>query len=189
LPRLRSGPHSGTAAGSSPGIVAIYPGSFDPITNGHLDVIERGSRIVERLIVALLRNRGKQPLFTVRERLEMLREAVAPFKNVEVASFDGLLVEFASQRGANLILRGIRAISDYELEWQMALMNRRLRPQIETAFLMAREEYSFLSSHLVKEVAHLGGDISSMVPPAVVRRLKKHLPPAATARKKTGATQ
>ena len=151
--------------------------------------------MVDRLVVAVLRNRGKQPLFSVEERTEMLREAVAPYENVEVASFDGLLVEFAFERGAKLILRGIRAISDYELEWQMALMNRRLRPQIETAFLMAREEYSFISSHLVKEVAHLGGDVSSMVPPAVIRRLAHRISAAeqkvaerkVEAKKQTGA--
>src|SRR5712691_5823673 len=155
----------------------MYPGSFDPITNGHLDVIERGSRMVERLVVSVLGNAGKQPLFSVDERIGMLREAVAPFTNVEVAAFDGLLVDFAFERGASLILRGIRAISDYELEWQMALMNRRLRPRIETVFLMAREEYSFISSHLVKEVARLGGDVSSMVPPAVNRRLQERFQP------------
>lgn len=156
-------------------IVAIYPGSFDPITHGHLDVIERGSRMVERLVVAVLRNKNKRPLFSVEERMDMLAEAVAPYANVDVDWFDGLLVDFASKRGANLILRGIRAISDYELEWQMALMNRRLRPEIETAFLMAREEYSFISSRLVKEVASLGGDVSSMVPVSVDRRLRERL--------------
>jgi pantetheine-phosphate adenylyltransferase len=156
-------------------IVALYPGSFDPITHGHLDVIERGSRIVGRLIVAVLRNQSKHPLFSLEERMAMLKEAVAPFPNVEVAGFDGLLVDFASQQGASLILRGIRAISDYELEWEMALMNRRLHPEIETVFLMAREEYSFISSHRVKEVASLGGNVSSMVPAAVDRRLRERL--------------
>ena len=154
-------------------MVAIYPGSFDPITNGHLDVIERGSRMAGRLIVAVLRHHEKQPLFTVEERMAMLAEAVQRHPNVEVDCFDGLLMDFAARRGANLILRGIRAISDYELEWQMALMNRRLRPEVETAFLMASEEYSFISSKLVKEVASLGGDVSSMVPPEVDRRLKQ----------------
>jgi len=158
-------------------LIAIYPGSFDPITNGHLDVIERGGRMVERLVVAVLRNAGKQPLFSVQERIAMLTDAVAHYAHVEVASFDGLLVDFAFERGADVILRGIRAISDYELEWQMALMNRRLRPRIETVFLMAREEYSFLSSHIVKEVAQLGGDVSSMVPPAVNRRLQERFRP------------
>jgi pantetheine-phosphate adenylyltransferase len=154
-------------------LVAIYPGSFDPITNGHLDLIARGSRLVGRLIVAVLRNEDKRPLFSVEERIQMLEEAVAPWPNVEVGSFHGLLVDYAAARGANLIIRGIRAISDYEHELQMALMNRRLRPEIETAFLMASEAYSFVSSHLVKQVASLGGDVAGMVPPAVEQRLKQ----------------
>jgi pantetheine-phosphate adenylyltransferase len=153
-------------------IIAIYPGSFDPITNGHLDLIARGSRVVERLIVAVLKNDSKQALFSVEERVEIVREVVRPYTNVEVGSFDGLLVDYAVERGANLILRGIRAISDYEYELQMALMNRRLRPELETAFLMAGEAYSFLSSHLVKEVVSLGGDVSGLVPPTVETRLK-----------------
>ena len=153
-------------------LIAIYPGSFDPITNGHLDLIERGSRVVERLIVAVLRNESKQALFSVEERMEIVREVAKPYANVEVGSFDGLLVDYAAERGANLILRGIRAISDYEYELQMALMNRRLRPQLETAFLMAGEAYSFLSSHLVKEVVSLGGDVSGLVPPEVEERLR-----------------
>jgi pantetheine-phosphate adenylyltransferase len=153
-------------------IVAIYPGSFDPITNGHLDLIARGSRVVERLIVAVLKNESKQALFSVEERIETVQEVVRPFANVEVASFDGLLVEYATSRGANLILRGIRAVSDYEYELQMALMNRRLRPELETAFLLAGEAYSFLSSHLVKEVVSLGGDVSGLVPPTVEAKLK-----------------
>jgi pantetheine-phosphate adenylyltransferase len=153
-------------------IVAIYPGSFDPVTNGHLDLIARGSRIAERLIVAVLRNESKQALFSVEERIEILQKVVGPFANVEVASFDGLLVEYAASRGANLILRGIRAVSDYEYELQMALMNRRLRPELETAFLMAGEAYSFVSSKLVKEVVSLGGDVSGLVPPAVEAKLK-----------------
>lgn len=152
--------------------VAIYPGSFDPITNGHLDLIERGSRLAGRLIVAVARNLDKSPLFSVEERVEMLREVVAPFANVEVGSFEGLLVNYAAARGANMILRGIRAISDYEHELQMALMNRRLRPEIETAFLMAGEAYSFVSSHMVKQVFSLGGDVSGLVPPVVEARLK-----------------
>jgi pantetheine-phosphate adenylyltransferase len=170
-------------AAPRPSLVAIYPGSFDPITHGHVDVIARGSSLAERLIVAVLRNQGKQPLFSIPERIEMLREVIAPYPNVEVEGFDGLLVDFAVQKNANLILRGIRAVSDYELEWEMALMNRRLRPDIETAFLMAREEYSFLSSHLVKEVAALGGDVSSMVPPAVYNRLRERFTAKAAAKK------
>jgi pantetheine-phosphate adenylyltransferase len=156
-------------------IVAIYPGSFDPITNGHLDLIARGSRLVDKLIVGILRNESKKPLFSLEERREMLEEVVKPYANVQVGSFQGLTVEFAAERGANLILRGIRAISDYEKELQMALMNRRLQPGIETAFLMAGEAYSFISSHLVKEVASLGGNISGLVPPLVETRLKARL--------------
>ena len=164
-------------------VVAIYPGSFDPITSGHLDVIERGSRLFERLIVAVLRNESKSPLFTVAERTEMLREVVAPFPNVEIDSFDGLLVEYALSKGARGILRGIRAISDYEYELQMALMNRRLQPHLETIFLPAGEQFSFISSKLVKEVIGLGGDITGLVPALVERRLRERL--AARKRPKT----
>ena len=157
-------------------LIAIYPGSFDPITNGHLDLVARGSRMVGRLIVAVLRNHAKQPLFSVEERLEMLAEVVKPYSNVEVGAFDGLLVDYAASRGATMIMRGIRAVSDYELDWQMALMNRRLRPEIETVFLVAGEEYSFISSNLVKEVAALGGNVSGIVPPLVEQRLRKKIP-------------
>jgi pantetheine-phosphate adenylyltransferase len=157
-------------------VVAIYPGSFDPITNGHLDLIDRGSKLVDRLIVAVLQNSEKQPLFTVEERMTMLREAVADYSNVEVSSFRGLLVDFATQQNASLILRGIRAISDYEFELQMALMNRRLRPEVETVFLMAGEAHSFLSSRLVKDLFRLGGNISGLVPASVERRLKERIP-------------
>lgn len=153
-------------------LVAIYPGSFDPITNGHLDLIARGSKLADRLIVAVLGNRSKKPLFSVEERMELISN-VAKFPNVEVASFDGLLADFAHEQGASMILRGIRAVSDYELEWQMALMNRRLRPEIETVFLTAGEEYSFISSKLVKEVASLGGNVAGIVPPLVEARLRK----------------
>ena len=156
-------------------VVAIYPGSFDPITNGHLDVIARGSRIAERLVVAVLRNQSKHPLFSVDERLEMIAEVVKPYPNVQIAAFEGLLVDFAASQGATMIVRGMRAVSDYELEWEMALMNRRLKPEIETVFLMAGEEYSFISSHLVKEVAALGGNVSDVVPPSVEQRLKKRI--------------
>jgi pantetheine-phosphate adenylyltransferase len=155
------------------GHIAIYPGSFDPITNGHLDLIERGAKLVDKLIVSILRNDSKQPLFTVEERMEMLSEVVGRFPNVELDSFDGLLVDYAARKEATVILRGIRAISDYEFELQMALMNRRLGPDIETIFLMAGEAYSYISSRLVKEVFGLGGNISGLVPPAVEARLRK----------------
>ena len=155
------------------GHIAIYPGSFDPITNGHLDLIERGAKLVDQLIVSILRNDSKRPLFTVEERMEMLQEVIGRFPNVEVDCFDGLLVDYAARRDATVILRGIRAISDYEFELQMALMNRRLGPDIETIFLMAGEAYSYISSRLVKEVFGLGGNISGLVPPTVETRLRK----------------
>ncbi len=157
-------------------VTAIYPGSFDPITNGHLDLIARGAKLADRLIVAILRNENKRPLFSVEERMEMLNDVLGGFENVSVESFNGLLVDYAAQRGAQLVLRGIRAISDYEYELQMALMNRRLRPDIETVFLMAGEANSFVSSRLVKELVRLGGNISGLVPPIVETRLKKHFP-------------
>jgi pantetheine-phosphate adenylyltransferase len=153
--------------------IAIYPGSFDPLTNGHLDLIARGSRLADRLIVAILSNQAKQPLFTVEERAEMLEEVLKPYPNVEIGRFDGLLVDYAAQRGAKVILRGIRAISDYEYELQMALMNRRLHPEIETVLLMADEAFFFISSKTVKEVASFGGNVSGLVPPLVEQRLKK----------------
>jgi pantetheine-phosphate adenylyltransferase len=153
----------------------MYPGSFDPITNGHLDLIQRGSRMFDRLIVSILRNDAKQPLFDVEERTEMLREVVHVYPNVEVDSFDGLLVDHAARHSATVLLRGIRAISDYEYELQMALMNRRLRPTIETVFMMANEAYSFISSRLVKEVFGLGGNISGLVPPSVEARMDQRM--------------
>jgi pantetheine-phosphate adenylyltransferase len=162
---------AGGAQGS--GHIAIYPGSFDPLTNGHLDLIERGAKLVDKLIVSILRNDSKQPLFTLEERMEMLQEVIGRFPNVEVDCFDGLLVDYAARKEATVILRGIRAISDYEFELQMALMNRRLGPNIETIFLMAGEEYSYISSRLVKEVFGLGGNISGLVPPTVEARLRK----------------
>ena len=156
-------------------VVAIYPGSFDPITNGHLDLIQRASALFDKLIVAVLRNDEKQALFSVEERTEMLNEVILCFPNVEVASFDGLLVDYATECGASVILRGIRAISDYEYELQMALMNRRLQPEIETVFLLAGEAHSFISSRLVKEVIRLRGNIRGLVPPSVEGRLRRRL--------------
>jgi pantetheine-phosphate adenylyltransferase len=156
-------------------VTAIYPGSFDPITNGHLDLIVRGCCLFDKLIVAILRNETKQPLFSVEERIEMLGEVVDCYPNVAVDSFEGLLVDYAAQNGATVLLRGIRAISDYEYELQMALMNRRLRPEIETVFMMASEAHSFISSRLVKEVFGLGGNIGGLVPPSVEVRLRKKM--------------
>ena len=152
---------------------AIYPGSFDPLTNGHLDLIERGSKIFEELIVAILRNAEKDPLFTVSERLEMLEKMVKPFPNVRIEVFEGLLVEFAMQKKATVLLRGIRAISDYEYELQMALMNRKLQPELETVFMMPAEAYSYLSSRLVKEIFRLGGSVRGLVPELVEQKLRE----------------
>jgi pantetheine-phosphate adenylyltransferase len=158
----------------SKAITAIYPGTFDPPTNGHLDVIARGAKIVEHLVVAILRNASKgTPLFTVNEREEMLREATANLKNVTVETFDGLLVDFAREKGAKAVIRGIRAVSDYEYEFQMAMMNRKLDPALETLFMMPAERYTYVSSRLIKGVFQLGGDVTSLVPPVVVERLKK----------------
>ncbi len=159
-------------------VTGIYPGSFDPVTEGHIDMIQRAARVVDHLIVAVSRNEHKSPMFSVHERKEMLREAlVGRVENVDVDGFDGLLVKYATEQGAALIVRGIRAISDYEYELQMALMNRRLQPQIETIFLMAGEQYSFVSSRLVKEVIRLGGNASGLVPEIVLARLKARLQP------------
>jgi pantetheine-phosphate adenylyltransferase len=152
--------------------IAIYPGTFDPLTNGHLDLIARGAKIVDELVVAILRNEEKQPLFSLADRVEMLTEETRGFGNVKVATFDGLLVDFARERGATAVLRGIRAISDYEYEFQMAMMNRRLDPELETIFMMPAEKYSYVSSRLVKQVVFLGGSVEGLVPPLVLRRLK-----------------
>jgi pantetheine-phosphate adenylyltransferase len=156
-------------------VSALYPGTFDPPTNGHLDLIERGARLFDHLIVAVLNNPGKDPLFTVEERVEMLRESTAALKNVSVATFDGLMVEFARKQGVSAVLRGIRAISDYEYEFQMALMNRRLAPEIETVFLQPAGRYSFVSSRMLKEVFSFGGDVSGLVPPNVLKRLRDRM--------------
>ena len=153
-------------------VTAIYPGSFDPVTNGHLDLIARGSKLFDRLVVAVLRNSAKNPLFSVAERVEMLHEGTARFGNVEVATFEGLLVDFAREQGAQAVLRGIRAISDYEYELQMAHMNRRLHPEVETIFLMPDAQYSYVSSRLVKEVFRVGGSVEGLVPESVIARLR-----------------
>jgi pantetheine-phosphate adenylyltransferase len=153
-------------------VIAVYPGSFDPVTNGHLDLIERGAQIFDQLIVAIARNLEKDPLFAVKERVEMLEAVTFELKNVEVAVFDGLLMNFAREQDARVILRGIRAVSDYEYELQMAMMNRKIEPQIETVFMLPGEAYSYLSSRLVKELARLGGPVRGLVPPIVEERLR-----------------
>ena len=153
-------------------ITAIYPGSFDPVTNGHLDLIERGAKIFDHLVVAVLQNLDKEPLFTVSERVEMLSEVTRKWPNVEVDVFNGLLMDYARQKKAQVIIRGIRAVSDYEYELQMALMNRKIEPQIETVFMLPAEAYSYLSSRLVREIARLGGPIRDLVPPIVEERLR-----------------
>ncbi|MBT5322703.1 MAG: pantetheine-phosphate adenylyltransferase [Verrucomicrobiales bacterium] len=149
----------------------IYPGSFDPITNGHLDVIERAAKLFDRVIVAVAVNSSKDPLFTKDQRQEQITEAVAALGNVEVSAFNGLLVDFARDQKSQAIIRGLRAVSDFEFEFQLALMNRKLEPNIETIFMMPRETYTFLSSKLVKEIAQLGGNVSAFVPPHVERAL------------------
>ncbi|MBZ5670293.1 MAG: pantetheine-phosphate adenylyltransferase [Acidobacteriia bacterium] len=152
-------------------ILAIYPGSFDPITNGHLDLIERGSHLFDRLIVAVLTNLEKDPLFTVAERVEMLQEATRAIPNVAVDTFSGLLVDYARQKQAQVILRGIRAFTDYEYELQMALMNRKLAPDLETVFLMPALSYTYVSSRLVREIFQHGGSVKDLVPALVEERL------------------
>jgi pantetheine-phosphate adenylyltransferase len=152
--------------------VAIYPGSFDPVTNGHLDLIERGEKMFDLVIVAVLKNTDKQPLFSVDERVEMLREVTKQWAGVEVDVFEGLLVDYARSRGAGVILRGIRAVSDYEYELQMALMNRKLEPRLETVFMLPGLSYSYLSSKLVREIAQLGASLKGLVPPIVEERLR-----------------
>jgi len=173
---LRSRPSAPTDK-YMPEILAIYPGSFDPMTNGHLDLIERGCRLFDRLIVAVLTNLEKEPFFTVAERVEMLAAVTNKMENVSVDTFSGLLVDYARFKQAAVILRGVRAFSDYEYELQMALMNRKLEPKVETVFLMPQEEYSYLSSRMVREIFKLGGPVKGLVPPLVEERLHRKLFP------------
>ena len=158
-------------------VTAIYPGTFDPLTNGHIDLMERGGKIFDRLIVSILRNPDKVPLFNVAERRQMLQAIVRSkrWKNVEVDTFDGLLVDYAVRKKAQAVLRGIRAISDYEYELQMALMNRKLQPHLETVFMMPALSYSYLSSRLVREIAQLGGSVAGLVPEIVEQQLREKL--------------
>jgi pantetheine-phosphate adenylyltransferase len=155
------------------GVIAIYPGSFDPLTNGHVDIIERGARLFDRIIVGVLINLEKSPLFTVPERVDIARRVFRDYTNVEVDTFDGLLVDYARRKHATVIVRGLRAISDFEYEMQMALMNRRLNADVETVFMMPAEPYTYLSSRLVKEVVALGGTVTGLVPRVVEERLRE----------------
>jgi pantetheine-phosphate adenylyltransferase len=155
--------------------IAVYPGSFDPLTNGHLDIIRRGTRLFDRIIVAVLENEGKSPLFSVAERKELITRSIADIPNVEVQSFRGLLVDFMQSLHANVVVRGIRAVSDYEYELQMALMNRELNGGVETIFMLPAVEFTYVSSRLVKEVFRLGGDITRLVPPPVLDSLAARL--------------
>jgi pantetheine-phosphate adenylyltransferase len=152
---------------------AIYPGSFDPITNGHLDVIERAGKLFDEVIVAIAHNVEKAPLFTLEERLELLRATLGQQTNVRIGQFDGLLVDFAQSEKAQAVIRGLRAVSDFEFEFQMALMNRKLQGSVETIFLMPKEDYTYLSSRLVKEIARLGGDVTKFVPASVAQALRQ----------------
>jgi pantetheine-phosphate adenylyltransferase len=153
-------------------VVAIYPGSFDPLTNGHVDIIQRGSRVFDRIVVAILLNLEKAPLFSVAERVDIARQVFAAYPNVEVDTFEGLLVDYARGKRANVIVRGLRAVSDFEYEMQMALMNRHLAPDVETVFMMPAEPYTYVSSRLVKEVVALGGSVADLVPSLVETRLR-----------------
>jgi pantetheine-phosphate adenylyltransferase len=152
--------------------LAVYPGSFDPLTNGHVDIISRGARLFDRIIVAILVNAEKSPFFTMDERVEITRSVFRAHRNVEVDTFDGLLVDYIERREAQVIVRGLRAVSDFEFEFQMALMNRRLRPKIETVFMMPAEQYTYISSRLIKEVFTLGGRVEGLVPELVEERLR-----------------
>ena len=153
--------------------LAVYPGSFDPLTNGHVDIISRGTRIFDRIVVAILVNAEKAPLFTMDERVEIARTVFKEFPSVEIDTFDGLLVDYAERRGAQAIVRGLRAVSDFEFEFQMALMNQRLKPAIETVFMMPAEQYTYISSRLIKEVFSLGGRVHGLVPELVEERLRR----------------
>jgi pantetheine-phosphate adenylyltransferase len=155
------------------GRLAVFPGSFDPLTNGHVDIILRSARLFERIVVAVLVNQEKKPFFSADERVGMIREVFREYTNVEAESFEGLLVEYARRRRASAIIRGIRAVSDYEYEFQMALMNRHLEPMLETVFMMPAEQYTYLSSRLTKEVFNLDGDVTGLVPPAVEQAMRR----------------
>ncbi len=152
---------------------AVYPGSFDPVTNGHLDIIERATRLVDELIVAVVKNPAKKPLFTIEERTDILRQTTSAWSKVRVASFTGLLVDFLRREGAPLIVKGLRALSDFEFEFQMALLNRKLAPEVDTIFLMTSDKHAFLSSSSIREIASLGGSVAGMVPPYVELKLKE----------------
>src|SRR5690242_10023749 len=153
----------------------IYPGSFDPLTNGHLDVIQRAAKLFDRVIVAVAKNEGKKPLFALRDRVNLVAGCIGHLPNVEADSFDGLLINYVEKRSAQAIIRGLRAVSDFEFEFQLALMNRKLNEQIETIFMMPKDTYTFLSSRIVKEIARLGGDVSAFVPAHVRRALAEKL--------------
>ncbi len=153
--------------------IAVYPGSFDPVTNGHLDIISRGAKVFDKVIVAVLHNRNKVPLFSVEERLQLLRSATKDFPNVEVDHFNGLLVDYIREQNAQTIIRGLRAVSDFEYEMQAASINRKLDPSVETFFMMTNNQYSYLSSSIVKEVAKFGGNVSDIVPPEVAKALQE----------------
>jgi len=154
---------------------AIYPGSFDPVTNGHLDVVQRATKLFDRVIVAVAKSESKQPLFTLEERVQLVARAIRQLPNVEADSFDSLLVSYAEQRGAQAVIRGLRAVSDFEFEFQLALMNRKLNERVETIFMMPKDTYTFLSSRIVKEIARLGGDVSAFVPDHVRSALAEKL--------------